>query len=359
VSLSTTGTLDPLQYSWGPSGPLVAKAGTTERVLVTDAHADVVASTTVGTAQVAGTRTYTPWGETRTDTAGFSRPIELGFQSDPTSGATGLVDVGIRHLLARVGRFTTRDVVFGDPSNPVSLNQYAYGGANPVTMADPTGMASRNGVGARTAYAQQCVEAREGFCAEDTSNPISERIWGAFALTASIVVLAAAPEIAMWTATRAAPAISASGAAVTSIATRTATSVGEAPARAAAWCTTRNLCARALNWVNGVSNKAGLEDEVGDPPPPGPYVRPASATTPAQRASVQSMPCVECGEFAPKMVADHSYPLVREWYETGTINLARMRSLEAVQPMCPACSASQGGQLSWYSRLMKVVFGFE
>jgi RHS repeat-associated protein len=142
---------DPLQYSWGPTGPLVATAGTTERVLVTDAHADVVASTTVGDAQVAGTRTYTAWGETRTDTAGFSRPIELGFQSDPTSGATGLVDVGIRHLLPEVGRFSTRDVLFGDPATPVSLNRYAYGGANPVTMADPTGMLRSLAAAAQTA----------------------------------------------------------------------------------------------------------------------------------------------------------------------------------------------------------------
>jgi RHS repeat-associated protein len=207
VALSTTGMTDPLQYSWGPTGPLVATAGTTERVLVTDAHGDVVASTTVGDAQVAGTRTYTAWGETRTDTAGFSRPVELGFQSDPTASATGLVDVGIRHLLPGVGRFSTRDVLFGDVSSPVSLNQYLYGGANPVTMADPTGMASRNGVGARVLRAQQCAEARAGFCSEDTSNPLSERIWGTFAVTASVVVVAAAPEIAMWAATRAAPVV--------------------------------------------------------------------------------------------------------------------------------------------------------
>lgn len=29
--------------------------------------------------------------------------------------------------------------------------------------------------------------------------------------------------------------------------------------------------------------------------PPGPYVRPSGATTAAQRASVQGLPCVECG----------------------------------------------------------------
>jgi hypothetical protein len=68
---------------------------------------------------------------------------------------------------------------------------------------------------------------------------------------------------------------------------------------------------------------------------------------------------VECGEVAPTQVADHINPLVREWYETGRINLEQMRALDAVQPMCPTCSASQGGQLSWYSRLMKEFFGFD
>jgi hypothetical protein len=92
--------------------------------------------------------------------------------------------------------------------------------------------------------------------------------------------------------------------------------------------------------------------------PPGSYVRPSGATTAAQRASVQGLPCVECGAVTPVQVADHIYPLVREWYETGGINEEFMRSLEAVQPQCPACSASQGGQLSWWSRSMKELFGF-
>jgi hypothetical protein len=92
--------------------------------------------------------------------------------------------------------------------------------------------------------------------------------------------------------------------------------------------------------------------------PPGPYVRPSGATTAAQRASVQGLPCVECGAVTPVQVADHIYPLVREWYETGGINAEFMRFLEAVQPQCPACSASQGGQLSWWSRSMKELFGF-
>jgi hypothetical protein len=93
--------------------------------------------------------------------------------------------------------------------------------------------------------------------------------------------------------------------------------------------------------------------------PPGPYQRPAGATTTAQRDAVQGQPCVVCGVTTPRQVADHTYALVREWYETGTIDLQRARSLEAVQAMCPSCSAAEGGFLSWYSRVMKDLFGFD
>jgi hypothetical protein len=56
--------------------------------------------------------------------------------------------------------------------------------------------------------------------------------------------------------------------------------------------------------------------------------------------------------IASTQVADHITPLVMEWYETGGIDAEFMRSLEAVQPQCPACSAVQGAQMSQYSRIM-------
>jgi RHS repeat-associated protein len=84
-----------------------------------------------------------------------------------------------------------------------------------------------------------------------------------------------------------------------------------------------------------------------------PYKRPNNATTAAQRASVQGKPCVDCGKITPKQVADHKKPLVKEYYETGTIDTQKMRSLDAVQPQCPTCSAKQGAEMSQYSKQMK------
>jgi uncharacterized protein RhaS with RHS repeats len=51
-----------------------------------------------------------------------------------------------------------------------------------------------------------------------------------------------------------------------------------------------------------------------------PYKRPSGATTVAQRESVQGKACVKCGAQTPTQVAGHKEALVKEHYETGTID---------------------------------------
>nr|WP_269746280.1 polymorphic toxin type 10 domain-containing protein [Leptospira kirschneri] len=80
-----------------------------------------------------------------------------------------------------------------------------------------------------------------------------------------------------------------------------------------------------------------------------PYKRPEGATTVAQRKSVQGKACVDCGELTSKQIADHKNPLVKEYYETGTIDKAKMKSIDAVQPQCPTCSVKQGVEMRKYS----------
>jgi len=84
-----------------------------------------------------------------------------------------------------------------------------------------------------------------------------------------------------------------------------------------------------------------------------PYKRPTGATTPEQRASVQGKACVKCGQTAPRMVAGHKGALVKEYYKTGTIDAAKMKSVKSVQSECPTCSAKEGAQMSRYSKEMK------
>ena len=87
-----------------------------------------------------------------------------------------------------------------------------------------------------------------------------------------------------------------------------------------------------------------------------PYKRPSGATTAAQRAAVQGKPCVKCGAETSNQVAGHKEALIKEYYETGSINTERMRRLDSVQPECPTCSAREGDMMR-NSREMKRVFG--
>jgi hypothetical protein len=89
------------------------------------------------------------------------------------------------------------------------------------------------------------------------------------------------------------------------------------------------------------------------------YARPSNATTPEMRAFVQGQVCARCGATADTMVAGHREALVREYYRTGTINEARMRSVRAIQPECPTCSAKEGAALSRYSRAKKKELGLD
>jgi RHS repeat-associated protein len=90
-----------------------------------------------------------------------------------------------------------------------------------------------------------------------------------------------------------------------------------------------------------------------------PYSRPSGATTAAQRASVQGQPCAICGESAERMVAGHKRALVVEYYKTGTVDIKAARSLEAVRPECPTCSAREGARLSVYARIQRFLLGFD
>ncbi len=85
------------------------------------------------------------------------------------------------------------------------------------------------------------------------------------------------------------------------------------------------------------------------------YSRPNNATTAAQRKSVQGKPCVDCGGTSEPMIANHIKPLVQEWYETGSIDLKKMKSTESVNSHCQTCSGKQAGEMSAYSKKMKAI----
>jgi RHS repeat-associated protein len=122
---------------------LARKQGSAIRFFLTDLHEDVVGlSDTTGA--LTGTASYSPWGEKRTITG---ETAYLGFQGDPTDPDTGMVDMLSRWYDPSLGRFTTQDVLFGDPAEPMSLNQYVYTQDSSVSYTDPTGMVMTSGGG--------------------------------------------------------------------------------------------------------------------------------------------------------------------------------------------------------------------
>jgi RHS repeat-associated protein len=80
---------------------------------------------------------YSPYGE---QAPMESIPSRLGCQGEITDPDTGAVDMLTRQYLPDLGRFTTRDILFGHPRDPMTLNQFSYAVANPVTFDDPLGL---------------------------------------------------------------------------------------------------------------------------------------------------------------------------------------------------------------------------
>ena len=117
--------------------PLAQQQGSNTRFLVQDPHTNLAGVfDTAGAAT--GTISYDPWG-TPAAAGGDATASLLGYQSQPTDPTTGLTDMGARNYDPIQGRFTTQDSVFGNASDPLSLNQYTYGQDSPLDNTDPTG----------------------------------------------------------------------------------------------------------------------------------------------------------------------------------------------------------------------------
>ena len=209
-------------------------------------------------------------------------------------------DLGLTYMQARyydplIGRFYSNDPVGFRDVH--SFNRYAYGNNNPYRYIDPDGKAAESWMNRPGGVSiQQHQDAYTGAAA------IGVAVWTSGAVTVSVTAAAVATAIE----------------------------------------------------VTAVATSEGPPIKISSP-----YKRPNNATTPAQRASVQGKPCVDCGVTTLKQVADHKTPLVKEYYSTGTIDTKQMKSLDAVQPQCPTCSSKQGAEMSRFSKDMKKDHGLQ
>ena len=147
-------------YAVSAQGTPIAEKGSSTNPFfyLRDPHGDIVSSVTTAAANQT-TRTFDPYGKPLTTTqVSGSQPVP-GFQGDLTDPTTSLVDMGTRYYQSTTGRFTSRDMVAGDPTSPMSLNLFAYAEMNPISNFDPTGMScdrytGRCGTGYTTANGQ-------------------------------------------------------------------------------------------------------------------------------------------------------------------------------------------------------------
>jgi RHS repeat-associated protein len=89
------------------------------------------------TANVTDTYTYDAYGNmTASSGTTVNSFLFAGYQTDT---GTGLDYLRARYLNTGTGRFASRDGYNGDSSNPLSLNHYLYGSADPVGRVDYSG----------------------------------------------------------------------------------------------------------------------------------------------------------------------------------------------------------------------------
>jgi RHS repeat-associated protein len=147
---------DPHTYSWvrDSEGTLIEQVKRTAsdtKTYVLDAMGSVIA--TVGnTATAADTKTYSyePYGKEISPTSGDTNPWR--FASGYYESQTGMLKFGTRYHMPELGRWTQRDPLFGQLTDPVSLNAYSYVGGDPVNAVDPTGRVQFTGWVARGYY---------------------------------------------------------------------------------------------------------------------------------------------------------------------------------------------------------------
>jgi len=294
-----------------------------------------------------GERWADPGAEERAATNGASGPIyprNWLFTSKELDTDTGYYYYGARYYDARNARWLSADPILpsymqGDGNsgvfNPRNTALYSYSWNNPVVLRDPDGRCVATG------SSGPCDERM----VETVSHPRTlpepgpwEHFWDGFLGsdrndTWTNVGGAASSVLFFWTAMR-------GGARPTTVGPVESAAIAEPP--------TESMTASAP--TSGL--KSGVPSSTIDSPPGTPkYVRPSGAgPTSAQKAAVQGKPCVDCGSVTARQVADHKDPLVVQHYREGSVDVFAQSKTDAVQPQCPTCSSTQGGQLSALSR---------
>ena len=298
---------------------------------------------------------YYPFGGERAITAGPTNYKFTGKERDPESGLDYFI---ARYYSSSHGRFFSADwaaapttVPYAEFGDPQSLNLYSYVRNNPLSHADadgheiPTPEMNFDGVAGLVEGAWNFAKNTVTGGAQVMSSPVP----GLAMVNGSLdAVHNAVQDYKADGVSGTLDKLAAQGPQGATAIVAEAVLTGGAVASARV----TSVMPEAGPAQTPATSSAGAA-EAPHPSVTEPYQRPSGATTPEQRASVQGKPCSECGQAAPKMYANHKTPLVKEYYQTGTIDKTRMRSVGAVDGHCPSCSSATGGRLSHYSKQMK------
>jgi RHS repeat-associated protein len=280
---------------------------------------------------------YAAFGEPKV--VNTNSKITKGYIGERADPETGLMYLNARYYDPALARFISPDD--WDPTLAgVGTNRYAYSGNDPVNKSDPSGHLFDKDLAAK--QAEDRKESQRKAEVEKQANKLA-RSMVPMSLKERKNALRGHPQE---TADRAMQMLNGGIDAIDN-----ADGVFDVlPGARAGSPVAKGLIELAISKFS----KKKADEVVDRVPITEPYTRPSNATTPNMRASVQGKSCVDCGKKAPTMIADHKTPLVKEYYETGAIDKAKMRSLDAVQPQC---SNAQGRMMQEYSKRMKAEYG--
>lgn len=294
-------------------------------------HGDHLGSNAVLTNQsgtVVEKTSYEPYGEVKTG----GKLSKFQYTGQEKDSETGLNYYDARYYDSHIQRFTQADTLLPDVYDPQQLNRYSYVNNNPIKYTDPTGHCPQCIGGVVVLGAEYYLLALEiyGF----TNGVISSNDKSFEGKMKSGVV-------GMQTAVESSQGQLAIGIATVGMSLLTPTGQNYI---------SKNIQAGLFGSKSAIPQQTKIDK---------PYQRPSYSNTKIQKQSVQGKPCSNCGRIEPKMYSNHKYPLVKEWYETGKIDVTRMRSLNAVNPHCPTCSHKEGGLLSGYSKIKAKSLGLK
>lgn len=162
-------------YGHGPGDDVVSIGqGSTERLVMSDSHSDVIGGfdpTDATLAALPDSRTYDPFGK---ELASGGLKYGVGYQGDWNDPATGAVNMGARWYDPDTGTFTSRDTVSYSGGDSAIANKYLYANANPLTNIDPTGYSACKPGGSRGKKGSTGGKAKPGYRYGDGGHEPSE-----------------------------------------------------------------------------------------------------------------------------------------------------------------------------------------